>query len=157
MAAPQVPGRMVAQNRKARHEYGIEESLEAGIILAGSEVKSLRAGKANINESYAGAKDGELYLFNAYIPEYLQAMKTLQHETKRPRKLLVHRKEMRKLIGAVTKEGMTLVPLAIYFNDRGMAKVQIALAKGRKHHDKRQAEKERDWQREKGRLMRDKG
>jgi SsrA-binding protein len=148
---------MAAQNRKARHEYGIEDTLEAGIILQGSEVKSLRAGKANINESYAGAREGELYLFNAYIPEYTAAVKAFAHEPRRPRKLLVHRKEMRKLLGAVTKEGMTLVPLAVYFNDRGMAKVQIAVARGRKHHDKRQADKERDWQREKGRLMREKG
>jgi len=125
-------------------------------MLMGSEVKSLRSGKANIGESYAGPINGELFLVNAYIPEYTQAVQAFAHETKRPRKLLVHRTELRKLLASVTREGMTLVPLSIYFNDRGIAKVSLAVAKGRKLHDKRQAAKERDWSREKARVLRDK-
>lgn len=147
---------IVAQNRKARHDYIITDTLEAGIMLAGSEVKSLRAGKGNITEAYAGQSDGELYLFNAYIPEY-QSKTFFTHETRRPRKLLVHRRERNKLLAAIGREGMTLVPLSIYFNDRGIAKVQLGLAKGKKAHDRREAEKERDWKRQKARLMREKG
>lgn len=146
----------VAQNRKARHNYEILEKLEAGIVLTGTEVKSLREGRATIGEAYAGEKDGELYLLNAFIPEYLSANR-FNHEPKRARKLLVKRREMGKLIGAVTREGMTIVPLAIYFNKRGIAKVELALAKGRQTHDKRNAIKTRDWQRQKARLMREKG
>ncbi|MBI4969416.1 MAG: SsrA-binding protein SmpB [Rhodospirillales bacterium] len=145
-----------AQNRKARFEYSIEDSLEAGIMLAGTEVKALRLGKGNIAEAYAGPMGGELYLFNAYIPEY-QSRSPFGHEPRRPRKLLVRKREMTKLLGAVTREGMTLVPLSIYFNARGIAKVNLGLAKGKKRHDKRESEKERDWQREKGRLMRNRG
>jgi SsrA-binding protein len=151
-----IAGNIAAQNRKARHEYTIQDTLEAGIILAGTEVKSLRTGKANITESYAGQQGGELYLFNAYIPEY-QSKSAFGHETRRPRKLLVHRRELRKLLGAITREGMTLVPLTIHFNPRGIAKVQLGLAKGKKLHDKRAAAKDRDWQRDKARVMRDKG
>lgn len=146
----------VAQNRKARHNYEILEKLEAGIVLTGTEVKSLRQGRATIGEAYAGEMDGELYLLNAFIPEYLSASR-FNHEPKRPRKLLVKRREMGRLIGAVTREGMTIVPLAIYFNKRGIAKVELALAKGRQTHDKRDAIKTRDWQRQKARLMREKG
>lgn len=146
----------VAQNRKARHNYEILEKLEAGIVLTGTEVKSLRQGRATIGEAYAGEKDGELYLLNAFIPEYLSANR-FNHEPKRARKLLVKRREMGRLIGAVTREGMTIVPLAIYFNKRGIAKVELALAKGRQTHDKRDAIKTRDWQRQKARLMREKG
>lgn len=146
----------VAQNRKARHNYQILEKLEAGIVLTGTEVKSLREGRATIGEAYAGEKDGELYLLNAFIPEYLSANR-FNHEPKRARKLLVKRREMGRLIGAVTREGMTIVPLAIYFNKRGIAKVELALAKGRQTHDKRDAIKTRDWQRQKARLMREKG
>lgn len=146
----------VAQNRKARHNYEILEKLEAGIVLTGTEVKSLRQGRATIGEAYAGEMDGELYLLNAFIPEYLSANR-FNHEPKRPRKLLVKRREMGRLIGAVTREGMTIVPLAIYFNKRGIAKVELALAKGRQTHDKRDAIKTRDWQRQKARLMREKG
>ena len=154
MARPTlIAGKIAAENRRARHEYTILDTLEAGIVLAGTEVKSLRAGRSNLAEAYAGQQHGELYLFNAYIPEY-QVKTAFSHETRRPRNLLVHRKEMRKLLGAITREGMTLVPLSIFFNDRGLAKVQLGLAKGRKLHDKRAAEKERDWQREKARVLR---
>lgn len=146
----------VAQNRKARHNYEILEKLEAGIVLTGTEVKSLRQGRATIGEAYAGEMDGELYLLNAFIPEYLSANR-FNHEPKRARKLLVKRREMGRLIGAVTREGMTIVPLAVYFNKRGIAKVELALAKGRQTHDKRDAIKTRDWQRQKARLMREKG
>lgn len=157
MARPTlIAGRIAAENRRARHEYSILETIEAGVILAGTEVKSLRCGRANLAEAYAGQQQGELYLFNAYIPEY-QVKTAFTHETRRARKLLVHRKEMRKLLGAVTRDGMTLVPLSIFFNDRGIAKVSLGLAKGRKLHDKRAAEKERDWQRDKARLLRDRG
>lgn len=149
--------RIAAQNRRARFDYFIEDTVEAGIILAGTEVKSLRSGKASINEAYAGEQGGELFLVNAYIPEYQLAGRFFQHETKRPRKLLVHRREMAKLLAAIQREGMTLIPLSIYFNDRGIAKVELGLAKGKKKGDKREAEKERDWQRDKARLMRDKG
>ncbi|MDP9195883.1 MAG: SsrA-binding protein SmpB [Pseudomonadota bacterium] len=147
------PERMAAQNRRARFDYFIEETLEAGIILTGTEVKSLRSGRASINEAHAGEKDGELYLFNAYIPEYTLAGKFHQHETRRPRKLLVHRKEMNRLLGAVKREGITIVPLSITFNKRGMAKVNIGIAKGKKQADKRQAVKDRDWKRDKARLL----
>src|SRR5690349_18353548 len=145
-----------AVNRRARFNYEIGQTFEAGIALTGTEVKSLREGRSNIADSFAGEKNGELWLFNAYIPEYLQANR-FNHETRRARKLLLHRNEVNKLIGAVEREGMTVVPLKIYFNDRGRAKVEIALARGKKLHDKRQTEKKRDWQREKGRLLREKG
>lgn len=151
--AVEAAGTIVAQNRKARHDYFIVETLEAGIMLAGSEVKSLRQGKGNIIESYAGQMEGELYLFNAYIPEY-QAGTFFTHETRRPRKLLVHRRELRKLLASMGREGMTLVPLSIYFNPRGIAKVQLGLAKGKKMHDRREAQKEQDWKRQKARLLR---
>ena len=153
---PLIAGRIAAENRKARHEYSIADTIEAGIMLVGTEVKSLRTGRANLAEAYAGQRDGELYLFNAYIPEY-QVKTAFTHEPRRPRKLLVHKKEARKLLGAITREGMTLVPLSISFNNRGIAKVSLGIAKGRKLHDKRAAEKERDWSREKARVMRDKG
>ncbi len=157
MARPSlIAGNIAVENRRARHEYSILETLEAGVILAGTEVKSLRTGRANLADAFAGQQEGELYLFNAYIPEY-QVKTVFTHETRRPRKLLVHRKELRKLLGAVTRDGMTLVPLSIFFNPRGIAKVQLGLAKGRKLHDKRAAEKERDWQRDKARVLRDRG
>jgi SsrA-binding protein len=158
MARPgPVPGRIAAQNRRARFDYFIDETLEAGIMLVGTEVKSLRAGKASINESYAGERDGALYLVNAYIPEYQLAGQFYQHETKRPRKLLVHRREMNRLMGAIKREGVTIVPLSVYFNDRGIAKVELGLARGKRKVDKRESEKERDWQRDKARVMRSKG
>lgn len=151
-----LPDHIAAQNRKARHEYSIIDTIEAGIMLVGTEVKALRAGKGNINEAYAGPNGGEVWLYNAYIPEYQSSM-PFPHETRRPRKLLLHRREARKLSMAVSKDGMTLVPLDIHFNGRGIAKVLLGLAKGRKHHDKREADKQRDWAREKARVMRDKG
>ena len=148
--------RVVAQNRRAFHDYAIEERFEAGLALTGTEVKSLREGRATITEAHAGEMGGELWLFNAYIPEY-HGGNRFNHETRRPRKLLLHKKEIGRLAVAVQREGMTIVPLKIFFNDRGRAKVEIALARGKKLHDKRATEKERDWNREKGRLLRDKG
>lgn len=148
--------RIIAFNRKARHNYEILETVEAGLALVGSEVKSLRDGKANIAESYASPKDGELFLLNATIPIYAQAGR-FNHEDRRARKLLLHKRELGRLIGAVRREGMTLVPLRLYFNDRGIAKLELALARGKKLHDKRETEKRRSWEREKARLMREKG
>ena len=155
-AKPDSRFKIVADNRKARFNYAIQEAFEAGVALTGSEVKSLRQGKASIAESYAAARDGELWLFNSNITEYKQAGR-FNHATKRPRKLLLHRRQINKLIGAVEREGMTVVPLKLYFNDKGRAKVELALARGKKLHDKRETEKKRDWQREKGRLLRQKG
>jgi SsrA-binding protein len=148
--------KVVADNRKARFNYAIDETFEAGIALTGSEVKSLRAGKASIGESYAAARDGELWLYNANISEYQQAGR-FNHPPKRPRKLLLHKRQINKLIGAVEREGMTVVPLKIYFNEKGRAKVELALARGKKLHDKRETEKKRSWERERGRLLRQKG
>lgn len=148
--------RLAADNRKARFNYEIKETVEAGIALQGTEIKSLRGGKATIGESYAGPMGTELFLFNAHIPEYLEANR-FNHEVRRPRKLLLHRREINKLMGAVQREGMALIPLKVYFNDRGRAKVELGLGKGKKLHDKREASKERDWKREQGRLLRDKG
>jgi len=148
--------RIVAENRKARFNYEIIDTYEAGLVLTGTEVKSLREGKANIAESYATEEDGELWLINSYLPEYLQANR-FNHETRRRRKLLLNKKEVRRLIGAVQREGMTLVPLKIYFNDRGRAKLELALGRGKKLHDKRETEKKRDWDRQKARLLREKG
>ena len=154
MAKAQNPHqKIVADNRKARFNYSIGDTFEAGIALTGTEVKSLRAGKATIGESYAGEHRGEIFLINATIPEYLQANR-FNHEPKRPRKLLLHKRQVNKLIGAVQREGMTLVPLKLYFNEKGRAKVELALAKGKQLHDKRETEKKRDWNRDKARLMR---
>jgi SsrA-binding protein len=148
--------KLVAENRKARFNYDIEERLEAGIALKGSEVKSLRAGRANIAESYASEEGGELYLVNAHIAEYAGAARD-GHAPTRPRKLLLHAREIARLIGGIHRQGMTLVPLKLYFNARGIAKVELGLAKGKKLHDKRETEKTRDWERQKRRLMREKG
>ena len=161
MAAPKSnsPGhkvRVAADNRKARRNYHIDDAVEAGIALVGTEVKSLRSGQANIAEAYAEAKDGEMWLINAYIPEFSHGNR-FNHEPRRPRKLLLHRREIERLSGAVQRQGMTLVPLSLYFNDRGRAKVERGLARGKKLHDKRETEKARDWQRQKARLLRDKG
>ncbi len=147
---------LAAQNRKARHNYFIEDTYEAGIMLTGTEVKSLRAGRANIIDAYAGEKDGELYLLNAHIDEFLQGNRH-NHAPLRPRKLLVHKKERTKLFEAVARKGYTLVPLDIHFNDRGYAKVTLGLGKGKLHYDKRATTKDRDWKRDKARLLRDKG
>jgi SsrA-binding protein len=145
--------KIVADNRKARFSYFIEDTLEAGLMLYGSEVKSLRNGRSTIAESYAYAKDGELFLVNSYIPEYTQASR-FNHEPRRQRKLLVHKREAGKLAAAIQREGMTLVPLRLYFNPKGIAKIELGIAKGKKLHDKRETEKNRDWQRDKARLMR---
>lgn len=147
--------KVVADNRKARHNYAIESKIEAGMMLMGSEVKSLRSGKATIAESYAYAKDGEIFLVNAHIPEYLMANR-FNHEPRRVRKLLVRRHEANRLSIATQRQGMTLIPLRIYFNPRGIAKIELGIARGKKLHDKRETEKARDWERQKGRLLRDK-
>lgn len=148
--------RVAADNRRARHDYFIDEHFEAGLMLQGTEVKSLRTGKANLSDSYAGEQKGELFLFNAYIPEYSGGNR-FNHEPRRARKLLLHKREIDKLLSHVKRGGMTLIPLSIYFNEQGRAKVDLALARGKKHHDKRASEKERDWKREQGRIMRDRG
>jgi SsrA-binding protein len=145
--------RFAAQNRKARHDYFIQDTLEAGMMLLGTEVKSLRSGRASIGEAFAIEKEGELWLVNAFIPEYDSASR-FNHLPRRARKLLVRKREMGRLLGSITREGMTLVPLAIYFNDRGIAKLQLGLAKGKRKVDKRESIKERDWKREKARELR---
>jgi SsrA-binding protein len=148
--------KIIADNRKARFNYEIGEVVEAGIALTGTEVKSLRQGKATIAESYADARGGEIWLVNSNIPEYLQASR-FNHAPKRPRKLLLHRRQIDKLAAAVDREGMTIVPLKLFFNEKGRAKIEIALGRGKKLHDKRETEKKRSWERERGRLMRVKG
>jgi len=144
----------VAENRKARYNYAVEDTLECGLMLEGTEVKSMREGGVNIAESYANIENGELWLINAHVPKYEQA-KTFNHEERRPRKLLVSRKELSKLWQAIGRQGMTLVPLKVYFNDKGRAKLLLGIAKGKKKQDKRETEKNRDWQRQKSRLLRD--
>lgn len=146
----------VAENRRARFEYFIEDVFEAGIALSGTEVKSLRFGQGTIAESYADLRDGEAWLINANIPEFSHGNR-FNHEPKRARKLLLHEREIEKMIGAVERKGMTLIPLSVYFNSRGRAKVELALAKGKQTHDKRQTIKDRDWKRDKARLLRDRG
>jgi SsrA-binding protein len=146
--------KVIADNRKARFNYEIGETFEAGIQLLGTEVKSLRANKATIGEAYVSPENGEIWLINSFIPEYTQANQ-FNHDPRRHRKLLLHRREMTRLMNAVQREGMTIVPLKMYFNGRGMAKIEIALAKGKKIHDKRETEKKRDWQRQKARLLRE--
>jgi SsrA-binding protein len=148
--------KIVADNRKARFNYEIGETFEAGIALTGTEVKSLRQGKASIGESYADARGGELWLVNSNIPEYLQGGRD-NHPPKRLRKLLLHKRQIDKLAGAIERDGMTLVPLKLYFNDKGRAKLEIAVARGKKLHDKRETDRKRSWERERGRLMRLKG
>jgi SsrA-binding protein len=148
--------RVVAENRRARHDYFIEDEIEAGIVLVGSEVKALREGRGNIAESYASVEEGELWLINAYIPPLPQA-RNFGHEERRKRKLLVHRRELARLAQRIGREGMTLVPLKLYFNERGIAKVLLGIAKGKKKADKRETEKKRDWNREKARLLRERG
>jgi SsrA-binding protein len=155
-AKPADSARLIAQNRKARFNYEISETFEAGIALTGTEVKSLRAGKATITEAYADSRRGEIWLVNANIPEYLQAGR-FNHAPKRIRKLLLHRRQINKLMGSVEREGMTLIPLKLYFNEKGRAKIEVGLARGKKLHDKREAEKKRSWERERGRLLRAKG
>jgi len=146
----------VAENRRARYDYFVDTTYEAGLALTGTEVKALRGGEGSIAESYAEVTNGEVWLVNANIPEFSHGNR-FNHEPKRPRKLLLHEREINKLHGAVARDGMTLVPLSIYFNSRGRAKVELALAKGKKAHDKRETIKQRDWKREAGRIMRDRG
>jgi len=148
--------KLIAENRRARFDYFLEDTIEAGLVLTGTEVKALRLGRANIAESYASAEGREFVLINAYIPEYAPANR-FNHEPRRHRKLLLHRKQIDKLIAAVQREGRTVVPTRLYFDDKGRAKLELALAKGKKIHDKRQTEADRDWARDKARLMRDKG
>jgi len=150
-------GNVVAQNRRARRDYNIVETVEAGLQLTGTEVKSLRAGRASLNEAFAGEKHGEMYLFNAHIPPYEGASSVFNHEPVHDRKLLLHKKQMAHLLDAQKQKGMALVPLKIYFNARGMAKLELALGEGKHTYDKRDTVKQRDWSREKGRLLRDKG
>jgi SsrA-binding protein len=148
--------KLIAENRRARFDYFLEDTFEAGLVLTGTEVKALRLGRANIAESYASAENGEIMLVNAYIPEYGPANR-FNHEPRRPRKLLLHRREIDRLTGAVQREGRTLIPTRLYWDDKGRAKLELALAKGKKLHDKREAEADRDWKREQGRLMRERG
>ena len=155
MAKKQEPARqIVAQNRKARHDYFIDETMEAGVALLGTEVKTLREGKGNLVDAYATEEGGELWMLNAYIPEYGSGSH-FNHEPRRKRKLLLHKRELAKLYIAVQQKGMTIIPLAIYFNDRGIAKVEIGLARGKKQYDKRETDKKRDWQRQKARIVRE--
>jgi SsrA-binding protein len=148
--------KLIAENRRARYDYFLEDTMEAGLVLLGTEVKSLRNGRANIAESYASAENGEIVLINANFPEYSKANR-FNHEPKRPRKLLLHRKQIDKLTGAVQRDGRTIVPLRLYFDDKGRVKLEIAVAKGKKAHDKREATAERDWKREQGRLLKERG
>ena len=156
MAAAKPPGKLIAENRRARFDYFLEETFEAGLSLTGSEVKALRLGKANIAESYASADGRDITWVNAYIPEYHGANR-FNHEPRRPRRILLHRRQIDKLLGAVRREGRTIIPTRLYFNDKGLAKLELALAKGKSAPDKRATEADRDWKREQGRLMRDKG
>jgi SsrA-binding protein len=160
MARPRPPEfektKVVAENRRARYEYFLEQFFEAGIALTGTEVKSLRFGEGSIAESYAEVKGDQIWLINANVPEFSHGNRH-NHEPKRPRKLLLHAREIQKMRHAVSRDGMTLIPLSVYFNGRGRAKVELALAKGKKLHDKRDTEKARDWKREQGRIMRDRG
>ncbi|HET9160156.1 MAG TPA: SsrA-binding protein SmpB [Caulobacteraceae bacterium] len=149
-------GKPIAENRRARFDYFLDDPVEAGLVLTGTEVKSLRNGKANIAESYASVENGEIMLINADIPPYAGGNR-FNHEPRRPRKLLLHAKQIGKLIGAVQRDGATLIPTRLYWNDKGIAKIEIAVAKGKKAHDKREAIAERDWQRDKARLMRERG
>jgi len=148
--------KIVADNRRARYDYTIEDVFEAGVMLRGTEVKALREGKANLGDAFAEVKDGEVFLVNAFIPEYLQANR-FNHTPRRPRKLLMHRREIDKLAASIARKGMTLIPLKIYFNDTGRVKIELGLAHGKRQADKRQTEKDRSWQRDKARLMRERG
>ena len=156
MAASQPKSKTIAENRRARFDYFLEDNTEAGLVLTGTEIKALRDGRANIAESYAAEEGREIVLINADIPPYKQANR-FNHEPRRPRKLLLHRKQIDRLIGAVQRDGQTIIPLRLYLNEDGKAKLEIALAKGKKLHDKREASAERDWQRDKARLMKERG
>ena len=149
-------GRSITVNKKARRDYFIDETFEAGIVLHGSEVKSMRTGRGSINESYASEREGEIYLVNAHVPEYAPANRQ-NHDPRRPRKLLLHSREVKRLLGSIQREGMTLIPLSLYFNEKGRVKVELGLAHGKRQYDKRAAERDRDWGRQKARIMRDRG
>ena len=151
-----LPRKLIAENRRARYDYFLDDTVEAGLVLTGTEVKSLRQGRANIAESYAAVDGREIVLVNADIPPYGQANR-FNHEPRRPRKLLLSRRQIDRMIGAVQREGRTIIPVKLYFNEKGLAKLEVALAKGKKVHDKRETEAARDWQRDKARLMREKG
>ena len=151
-----LPRKLIAENRRARYDYFLDDTVEAGLVLTGTEVKSLRQGRANIAESYAAVEGREIVLVNADIPPYGQANR-FNHEPRRPRKLLLSRRQIDRMIGAVQREGRTIIPVKLYFNEKGLAKLEVALAKGKKVHDKRETEAARDWQRDKARLMREKG
>lgn len=150
------PRKFITENRRARYDYEILDTIEAGLVLVGTEVKSLRNNQANIAESYASFENGEFWLINSYIPEYTEGNR-YNHDPRRLRKLLVSRREMARLFNSISREGMTIVPLKLYFNDRGRAKLELAVARGKKNHDKRETEKKRDWNREKSRLLRERG
>lgn len=161
MAAPKkgmsgTKQKVISENRKARHEYFIEDTVEAGIVLQGTEVKSMRAAQVNLAESYAEVRNDEAWLVNAHVPEFSHGNR-FNHDVRRPRKLLLNRREINRLAAAIQRQGMTLVPLSMYFNQDGRVKVELGLAKGKKMHDKRETEKQRDWQKQKARLLRDKG
>lgn len=157
MAKKKSPDRQIAaQNRKARHDYFIDENIEAGLVLHGSEVKSLRSGQGSLVDAWAGEKDNELWMYSAYIPQYASAHEP-NYVSRRPRKMLLHKREMDRLLASIRREGVTLVPLSIYFNNRGIAKVDLGIARGKRKYDKRQTEKKRDWERQRSRLLREKG
>jgi len=156
MAAEPPARKLIAENRRARFDYFLDDNVEAGIVLTGTEVKALRLGRANIAESYASAEGRDIVLINAYIPEYGPANR-FNHEPRRPRRLLLHRKQIDRMIAGIQREGRTIVPLRLFWDDKGRAKLELAMAKGKKIHDKRQTEADRDWSRDKARLMRDKG
>ena len=157
MAKKKSPDRQIAaQNRKARHDYFIDENIEAGLVLQGSEVKSLRSGQGSLVDAWAGEKDNELWMYSAYIPQYESAHEP-NYISRRPRKILLHKREMNRLLASIKREGVTLVPLSIYFNNRGIAKVDLGIARGKRKYDKRQTEKKRDWERQRSRLLREKG
>jgi|TARA_B110000014_G_scaffold218133_1_gene173057 SsrA-binding protein len=157
MAKKNSPDRQIAaQNRKARHDYFIDENIEAGLVLHGSEVKSLRSGQGSLVDAWAGEKDNELWMYSAYIPQYASAHEP-NYVSRRPRKMLLHKREMDRLLASIRREGVTLVPLSIYFNNRGIAKVDLGIARGKRKYDKRQTEKKRDWERQRSRLLREKG
>jgi|TARA_B110000116_G_C16790465_1_gene563416 SsrA-binding protein len=157
MAKKKLPDRQIAaQNRKARHDFFIDENIEAGLVLQGSEVKSLRSGQGSLVDAWAGEKDNELWMYSAYIPQYASAHEP-NYISRRPRKMLLHKREMDRLLASIKRDGVTLVPLSIYFNNRGIAKVDLGVARGKRKYDKRQTEKKRDWERQKSRLLREKG
>ena len=155
--ARELAKRFVAQNRRARFDYEMLDTLEAGLVLTGTEVKSLRGGRASLNEAHAGERDGQIWLYNLNIPPYESAGRHLNHEPTRPRILLLHKRQRDKWLGALRRDGLTIVPISIYFDERGRAKAEIGLGRGKRKEDKRETIKQRDWQRDKARIMRARG